>query len=79
MEWVVLEQREDCAVVGQQTSCYVDHPLTLLVGLCENMDAKVIVFKANTVLTLHAPCHQETVDEYSKLQCSSELAYRSFK
>lgn len=33
LEGVVVEQGEDCAVVGQQASCYVDHPLTLLIGL----------------------------------------------
>lgn len=35
LEGVLVEQREDCAVVGQQASCYVDHPLTLLIGLYE--------------------------------------------
>lgn len=39
-EGVVVKQREDCAVVGQQTPCYVDHPLALLVGLRENMETR---------------------------------------
>lgn len=33
LEGVVFEQGEDRAVIGQQPPCYVDHPLTLLVGL----------------------------------------------
>lgn len=32
----MVEQGEDRAVVGQQTSGDVDHPLVLLVGLREN-------------------------------------------
>lgn len=39
LEGVVVEQGEDCAVVGQQAPCYVDHPLALLVGLHGNMGA----------------------------------------
>lgn len=41
-EGVAVEQGEDRAVVGQQASRYVDHPLTLLVGLCENMEDGVL-------------------------------------
>lgn len=37
LEGVVVEQREDGAVVGQQASCYVDDPLALLVGLRNNV------------------------------------------
>lgn len=38
MEGVVVEQGEDSAVIGQQASRYVDHPLTLLVGLYDDME-----------------------------------------
>lgn len=38
LEGVVVEQGEDSAVIGQQTSSYVDHPLALLVGLYEDME-----------------------------------------
>lgn len=40
VEGVVVKQGQDAAVIGQQTSCYVDHPLTLLVGLCEDMETR---------------------------------------
>ena len=40
LEGVAVEQREDRAVIGQQTSRYVDHPLTLLVGLCEDRETE---------------------------------------
>ena len=34
---IVVEQREDCAVVGQETPRDVDHPLALLIRLCVNI------------------------------------------
>lgn len=42
MEGVVVEQWKDGGIVGQKTSCDVDNPLTLLIGLNENKILQVI-------------------------------------
>lgn len=42
MEGVVVEQWKDGGVVGQKTSCHVDDPLTLLIGLNEHKASQVI-------------------------------------